>query len=97
MGFVKARSSSPNFPGVNIIGGVTRVAATTIEYLLCATDYGVIGIVQVHDKVVQVAQEPLAKAMYRTMSVGEGISSETMDSSSVIDHCMYIVARATNI
>ena len=58
--------------------------------------HGVIGAVRAQDKALQAEQEPLAKAMYRTMRVAEGISSETIDPSSAVDHCMDIVAMTTN-
>ena len=54
------------------------------------------GAVRAQDKALQAAQESLANAMYRTMRVAEGISSETIDPSSAVDHCMDIVAMATN-
>ena len=40
--------------------------------------YGAMGAVMAQDKALQATQEPLAKAMYRTMRVAEGISSETI-------------------
>ena len=58
--------------------------------------HGAMGAIRVQDKALQVAQEPLAKAMYRTMRVAEGITSDKMDPSSAVDHCMDIVAMATN-
>ena len=54
------------------------------------------GAIRVQDKALQAVQEPLAKAMYRTMRVAEGITSEKMDPSSAVDHCMDIVAMSTN-
>ena len=50
--------------------------------------HGAMGAIRVQDKALQAAQEPLAKAMYRTMRVAEGITSNKMDPSSAVDHCM---------
>ena len=58
--------------------------------------HGGIGVVRVHDKALQAAQEPLVKAMYRTMRMAEGIDNGSMDPSSVVDHCMDIVAMSAN-
>ena len=58
--------------------------------------HGAMGAIRVKEKALQAAQEPLAKAMYRTMRVAEGVTSDKMDPSSAVDHCMDIVAMATN-
>ena len=58
--------------------------------------HGAMGAIRVQGKALQAAQEPLAKAVYRTMRVAEGITSDKMDPSSAVDHCMDIVAMATN-
>ena len=58
--------------------------------------HGAMGAIRVQNKALQAAQEPLAKATYRTMRVAEGITSDKMDPSSAVDHCMDIVAMATN-
>ena len=58
--------------------------------------HGAMGAIRAQDKALQAAQEPLAKAMYRTMRVAEGISSKTICPSTAMDHCMDIVAMATN-
>ena len=59
--------------------------------------HGAMGAIRVQDKALQAAQEPLAKAMYRTMRVAEGITSDKMDPSSAVDHCMDIVAMTTKL
>ena len=44
--------------------------------------HGAMGAIRVQDKALQAAQQPLAKAMYRTMRVAEVITSDNMDPSS---------------